>query len=95
MAKYEVETTTGSVYYIDTDKKQWAKNSYHFEYLRIIAVGDWDGTRTNVPDFRSWPEAELPEVGRNMYIQGRGRHNWYLTTPIVETREVEEWAALR
>lgn len=91
MAKYEVETSTGSVYFIDTDKKQWAKNSHRFEYLKSIAVGDWNGIRTNMPDFRSWPEVDLPEVGRNMYIQGRGLNDWYLTTPIVEIREVEEW----
>lgn len=92
MAKYEVETSTGSVYYIDTDKRQWAKNSYWFEYLETIAVGDWDGTRSNVPDFYQWQPVDLPEVGRNMFIKGRGMNDWYLTTPIVEIREVEEWA---
>jgi hypothetical protein len=91
MAKYEVETSTGSVYFIDTDKKQWAKNSYFWEPLNDLAVGDWDGTRTNIPDFRSWPEVELPEVGRNMYIRGFGMNDWWLSTPIVEVREVEEW----
>ena len=91
MAKLRVETSTGSVYFIDTDNRRWAKNSYAFEHLESIAVGDWDGTRSNVPDFYEWPKVDRPEVGRNMYIQGRGMNNWNLSTPIVEVREVEEW----
>lgn len=91
--KYEVETNTGSVYYIDYDTHRWSKNTTSFwSPLVRIAEGEWDGTRTNVPDFRRWPEVRLPSVGSNMYIQGRSTNDWYLTTPIVEVRRVEEWA---
>ena len=91
MAKYKVETTTGSVYYIDTDKKQWAKNSYWFEHLESIASGDWSGRRDNIPDFYSWPTVDLPVVGKNMYIKGYGMNNWWLSTTVVSVTEVEEW----
>lgn len=91
MAKYEVETTTGSVYHIDTETNTWSKNGGPIDTIYWLADGEWDGTMENVPDFQEWSEVELPSVGKSMFIRGRGMHNWYLTTPVVEIREVEEW----
>lgn len=91
MAKYEVETSTGSVYFIDTDTGYWAKNSYYWEPLNDLAVGEWSGNHWDIPDFESWERVDIPEVGKNMYIRGFGMNDWWLTTPIVEVREVEEW----
>ena len=89
---YEVVTSTGSVYYIDYCSNRWTKNiPAWWSQIVTIAEGEWDGTRTNVPDFRRWPKVRLPSVGSNMYIQGRGMDDWYLTTPVVEVREVEGW----
>ena len=80
MAKLRVETSTGSVYFIDRDNRCWAKNSYHWEPLNDLAVGEWSGNRR-----------DIPEVGKNMYIRGFGMNDWWLSTPIVAVREVEEW----
>lgn len=91
MAKYVVTTSTGSVYFIDTDNRRWAKNSYYWEPLNDLAVGEWSGNRRDVPDFGSWERVDIPEVGNNMYIRGFGMNDWWLSTPIVAVREVEEW----
>ena len=92
MGKYEVTTTTGSKYYIDHDTGWWTKNNGIWAPLTRLATGEWDGTRHNVPDITEWAEVEKPEPGKNMYIQGRGMHDWWLTTPVVSVEEVEEWA---
>ena len=91
MAKLRVETSTGSVYFIDRDNRCWAKNSYHWEPLNDLAVGEWSGNRRDIPDFESWDRVDIPEVGKNMYIRGFGMNDWWLSTPIVAVREVEEW----
>lgn len=93
MSKLEVTTTTGSVYFIDTEAEVWAKNDSFWNRLTRLSVGEWDGTRSNVPDTSEWPEVEIPQVGKNMYIQGKGLYDWWLTTPIVSVDEVEgdEW----
>ena len=91
MAKLRVETSTGSVYFIDTDNRRWAKNSYFWEPLNDLAVGEWSGNHQDIPDFENWERVDIPEVGKNMYIKGQGFYDWWLSTPIVEVREVEEW----
>lgn len=90
--KLKVTTTTGSVYEIDTDTGWWLKNGeeLHSE-LSALRVGEWDGTRTNIPDYSSWPEVDKPEVGKNMYIRGRDQWDWWLTTPVVSVEEVDSW----
>lgn len=92
MPKYEVTTSTGSIYRIDTEEMKWAKNGYDFQALTTLAMGEWDGSRSNVPDFHSWEPSSKPIVGSNMYIQGRGMHDWCLTTPIERIEILEEWS---
>lgn len=92
MARYEVETSTGSIYYIDQGNKKWAKNSVSFQHLHFLGEGEWDGDHFNIPDVFSWPEVDAPAVGKNMYIHGRGMHDWWLSTPIVKVTEVEKWS---
>lgn len=91
MPKLRVETSTGSVYFIDTDNRRWAKNNYYWEPLNDLAVGEWSGNHRDVPDFESWERVDIPKVDKNMYIRGFGMNDWWLSTPIVEVREVEEW----
>lgn len=95
MAKYIVTTRTGSVYYIDRDRDYWAKNYGGWEPLTFLAEGEWDGDHTRIPDIDSWPEVEVPEVGKNMYISGRGMYDWWLSTPIVSVevsdKEGDDW----
>lgn len=91
MSKYHIVTATGSTYDIDTEKRVWKKNSLSWEWLSHFAMGEWDGTRENIPDFYEWDESEFPVEGMNMYIQGRGMNNWFLTTELVSVEEVDEW----
>ena len=91
MSKYIATTSSGSVYFIDTDNGSWTKNSHYWEPLNDLAVGEWSGNRRDIPDFESWERVDIPEVGKNMYIRGFGMNDWMLSTPVVEVREVEEW----
>lgn len=89
MTVVKVTTETGSVYKIDLGNRIWSKNGMPAENLGRMAIGEWDGNARNVPDFNSWPDALTPEEGSNMYIRGKGLHDWYLTTKIVSVEEVD------
>lgn len=88
MPRYEVETTTGSIYDIDTDAGVWSKNGDYEDRIIQMSEGEWDGTFENIPAFQRWPDVDKPQVGKNLFIRGRGMHNWYLTTPVVRVTEV-------
>ena len=91
MSKYKAVTATGSVYEIDTEKGVWRKNQWSWEWLHHFAMGEWDGTHKNIPDFHTWEASEFPVEGKNMYIQGRGIRDWFLTTELMSVEEVDEW----
>ncbi len=81
----KVTTETGSVYHICPETGYWDKNGRDFHRtLTFIKVGAWED-RLRVND---WPEVDIPEVGKSMFIQGRGMSEWYITTPVVSVERI-------
>lgn len=101
---YVAKTRTGAIYIIDKDKNEWSKYRPHGEFvykedgpheLTSLMVG----TELSHPysdkafytDNDTWWNAERPEVGKHMYIQGRGMHTWWISTEMVSVDVIESF----
>ena len=83
--KLTITTSTGSVYVLDTDQRDYWKNGrYQYRYNRLR-----QGDTLLPPDEHddSWVAVKVPEVGKHMYISGYD--GWYVTTPITSV-DIEE-----
>ena len=94
--KLKVTTETGSYYHINTETERWIKNSNPYDRhgaLMFLRVGDYEDRVPHAFEGGgSWEEADIPEVGKCMYIHGRGIHDWYVSTPVVSIEEnPEDW----
>lgn len=87
--KIKVTTETGSYYHIDTERKVWSKNRYdHHHGITALRVGAYND-RGNV---ENWPDVDVPEVGKCMYIHANHLHEWYITTEVVNIEsDPEDW----
>lgn len=89
---YEVETRTGAKYLIDTENGFWQKidrlgTPLGTERLWALMVGD-----TMLPPWESaeaWESANVPEVGKHLYIQSKSL--WYISTEVTSVTEIEPW----
>lgn len=92
-------TETGATYRIDTEDRFWLKmrNGRTVDVTQTIwqlKVSKEKIEKENLTwpyeNEDLWESAELPVVGRNLYIAGRD--SWYVSTPVVEIIERESWA---
>lgn len=95
---YDVETESGAHYRIDTDKDMWFKyrpateseDIYHYGLNRL--VGMMLGSTLAFPsDDNDFIEVEAPEVGKHLFISGKGLHNWWVSTMIVNVEIVDSF----
>lgn len=93
---YDVVTSSGSLYRIDVEKRFWSKHrpiptgfytELHQEPLLSLMVG----TKMSWPwnDPTSWEKADMPEVGKHLYIAST--QVWFASTPIKHIIPVEGW----
>lgn len=87
----EAVTESGSRYRIDVEDSFWIKICKHglpepVERIWSLKVGTKLVQPWNGPEF--WEDASTPEVGKHLYISGKDV--WYVSTLIVEVREIEE-----
>ena len=91
--KMRVTTETGSYYDIDTDSGHWVKNGidehYTLSQLKSGPVGTfpWDKDHNPTP---GWKDVLIPEVGKYMYIHGRGISDWWRSTEVVSVEEIKD-----
>lgn len=94
MPKYDVLTSSGATYTVDTERRWWthaSKDSWidTSEPLRAFKVFDLDDLmgKTNSEAWeyvRDLPPAEAPEVGKVMYLHGSiSDGTWRRSMPVV------------
>lgn len=87
--KIRVTTISGSFYDIDLEHRLFERNGDGNE----VSIIEWrsgkfhDHNNTPVSD---WDEVGWPILGENMYIQGEGLANRYLTTPVAQINEIDK-----
>jgi hypothetical protein len=96
--RIKATTATGSFYHINTETGRWQKNaSYWMQYHMIskLRVGDFEDRRVGAfasGPLGTWDDAELPEVGKCLFIQGKGMSDWWASTPVVSIEEdPDDW----
>lgn len=87
---YEAISESGAKYIIDLEIGLWIKitrDGYINPSERIwsLQVGTELTTPWKDPD--NWQKADLPEVGKHLYLAAKDV--WYVSTKIVEVREVD------
>lgn len=86
-------TETGARYRIDFDRQLWTKidrHGYRNESERIWRLEV--GTELVWPwqaEDGVWQKADRPVIGKHLFISAKDV--WYVSTPITEIREVEDW----
>lgn len=91
--KIKVTTETGSYYHIDTDRRVWSKNHYdHHHMIGFWRAGSYEDRTLALANKGTWHDIDFPEVGKCMYIHGRGINDWYISTEVVSIEEdPEDW----
>lgn len=84
--KMKVTTESGSIY--EFENGYYSKNGVPFTKVRRIRQGSWTEniSRSGVFDMVAhWDDITLSEAfetGKNLFIEGIGWNEWWLTTPI-------------
>lgn len=91
--RIKVNTESGSFYHIDTETGHWQRNGSLYSTYHMISslrVGDYEDRRYGAYEkgtSGSWHDAELPEVGKCMYIHAKGLRDYWVSTPVIGIEE--------
>lgn len=89
--KYRVGTESTAEYIIDFDRGTWFHRDHGEQWLFQFLVAKHDGSigyPWNSPD--EWEYADIPVIGRRMYLTSGKMHGWRISTQVVSVEEVAE-----
>ena len=89
----EVKTETGRTYLLDVEQGFWMRRSKvkggyeSWERLWQLKTGTDLSWPWQAPE-GVWQDAELPEVGKHLFVSSKD--TWYVSTLVVSVEEVED-----